>query len=113
LNSYCLVMVIGWPPSQRENCARGLNGRQFRRYTEKRLVLAVELRTTTRNGWTTERRKRQATLIRQWRPGEHSNGPKSINGKTIISRNGYKGGVSALLRDTARARDLVRSEGVS
>ena len=33
------------------------------------------------NGWTPERRARQAELIRQWRPWEKSTGPKTEAGK--------------------------------
>jgi hypothetical protein len=33
------------------------------------------------NGWTLERRRRQAELIRCWRPWEQSTGPRSPEGK--------------------------------
>jgi hypothetical protein len=51
------------------------------------------------NGWTPERRARQAELIRQWRPWEHSTGPKSEAGKATVSQNAYKGGTWRMLRD--------------
>ena len=31
------------------------------------------------NGWTLERRKRQAELIRQWKPWAKSTGPQQVN----------------------------------
>lgn len=51
------------------------------------------------NGWTPERRARQAALIQQWRPWEQSTGPASVEGKTRSSRNGWKGGIRAQLRE--------------
>ena len=54
------------------------------------------------NGWTPERRTKQAALIRTWRPWEQSSGPKSAEGKARTSRNGYKGGHRATLRELAR-----------
>ena len=50
------------------------------------------------NGWTLERRERQAELIRQWQPWKQSTGPQSVEGKARSSRNAYKGGVSQQLR---------------
>ena len=41
---------------------------------------------------------RQAELIRTWRPWERSTGPTSGSGKTLVSRNPWKGGIRALLR---------------
>jgi hypothetical protein len=32
------------------------------------------------NGWTPERRKRQAQMIRRWRPWERSTGPRTPEG---------------------------------
>lgn len=57
------------------------------------------------NGWTPERRARQAALIRTWRPWEKSTGPRSEEGKARTSRNGFKGGHRATLRELARALD--------
>ena len=54
------------------------------------------------NGWTPERRARQAALIRTWRPWEKSTGPRSDEGKARTSRNGFKGGHRATLRELAR-----------
>jgi hypothetical protein len=54
------------------------------------------------NGWTSERRARQSAAIQQWRPWEHSTGPKSGEGKARVSCNSYKGGTRAMLRELAR-----------
>ena len=52
------------------------------------------------NGWTLERRARQAELIRQWRPWEKSTGSEARDaGKDVVSRNADKGGTWRLLRD--------------
>lgn len=40
------------------------------------------------NGWTPERRARQAELIRSWKPWEKSTGPKTPDGKAKAARNG-------------------------
>jgi hypothetical protein len=53
------------------------------------------------NGWTLERRVRQAKLIQQWRPWEKSTGPKTKAGKEKISLNAYKGGTWKQLRELA------------
>ena len=53
------------------------------------------------NGWTPERRARQAELIRQWRPWEQSTGPTSASGKARAARNAWKGGVRPQLRELA------------
>ena len=39
------------------------------------------------NGWTPERRARQAELIRKWKPWEKSTGPKTDEGRAVVSRN--------------------------
>lgn len=65
------------------------------------------------NGWTPERRARQAELIRQWQPWKQSTGPKSWEGKATAARNAWKGGVRPLLRDLAREmreQDKARRE---
>ena len=55
------------------------------------------------NGWTLERRQRQAELIRKWKPWEQSTGPKTKKGKRRVSQNAFKGGTRAMLRDLAKA----------
>ena len=59
------------------------------------------------NGWTPERRKRQSELIRQWRPWEHSTGPRSIEGKARVARNAYRGGTRPMLRLLSRTLSRV------
>ncbi|RDH84387.1 MAG: hypothetical protein DIZ78_12285 [endosymbiont of Escarpia spicata] len=55
------------------------------------------------NGWTPERRARQAELIRKWRPWEKSTGPRTPEGKQTVARNAFRGGTWRLLRELARA----------
>jgi hypothetical protein len=55
------------------------------------------------NGWTLERRKKQADSIQRWKPWERSAGPKSDQGKSNCARNAYKGGIRPKLRRLARA----------
>jgi len=54
------------------------------------------------NGWTTERRARQAELIRNWKPWERSTGPRTAEGKALVAQNGYKGGSRPMLRALSR-----------
>ncbi len=54
------------------------------------------------NGWTLERRQRQAELIRSWRPWASSTGPRSLEGKERVSRNAWKGGHRAELRELSK-----------
>ena len=54
------------------------------------------------NGWTPERRARQAELIRTWRPWERSTGPRTPEGKVRTARNGFKGGGWQIERDLLR-----------
>ena len=53
------------------------------------------------NGWTPERRARQAALIRTWRPWEKSTGPRTDEGKARVAQNAFKGGARLLLRKLA------------
>lgn len=55
------------------------------------------------NGWSMERRQRQAELIRRWRPWERSTGPRTEEGKQAVSRNAWKGGQREKLRELSRA----------
>jgi hypothetical protein len=55
------------------------------------------------NGWTPERKARQAALIREWRPWEQSTGPRSAEGKSTVSRNAWQGGARAALCEVAQA----------
>ena len=54
------------------------------------------------NGWTPERRARQAELIRSWRPWAKSTGPKSMEGKERVSRNAWTGGHRAQLQELTK-----------
>ena len=54
------------------------------------------------NGWTMERRQRQAQLIKQWQPWQHSTGARTVAGKAKVSRNAFKGGFRATLQDAAK-----------
>jgi hypothetical protein len=54
------------------------------------------------NGWTTERRARQAAQISRWRPWDKSTGRRTAGGKAKASRNAYRGGPRAQLRGLAR-----------
>jgi hypothetical protein len=54
------------------------------------------------NGWTPERRARQAALIHTWKPWERSTGPRSAEGKARTARNGFKGGRWRIERDSLR-----------
>ena len=54
------------------------------------------------NGWTPERRARQAVLIRHWKPWERSTGPRTPEGKAKVSRNADKGDTRGMLRAIGR-----------
>ena len=62
------------------------------------------------NGWTVERRQRQAELIRHWKPWELSTGPRSEAGKQASAQRGFKGAmreqiqlVSSVLKEQREA----------
>ena len=54
------------------------------------------------NGWSLERRQRQAEAIRQWKPWERSTGPKTEAGKAKTCRNAWKGGHRPMLREMSK-----------
>ena len=62
------------------------------------------------NGWTLERRERQAELIRQWQPWKQSTGPKTSEGKAKASRNAWQGGDMARMRELAKDVNRVLRE---
>ena len=55
------------------------------------------------NGWTPERRARQAELIGTWKPWEQSTGPRTDEGKARTALNGFKGGRWRELRELTKA----------
>ena len=55
------------------------------------------------NGWTAERRQRQAEMIRNWQPWQNSTGAKTAVGKAISSGNAFKGGLRSELRKLSKA----------
>ena len=67
------------------------------------------------NGWTLERRSKHAEAIKRWKPWAQSTGPVTPEGKQQVSRNAWKGGHRARMRELTkmvnaevrRARDLV------
>ena len=69
------------------------------------------------NGWTLERRAKQAEAIKRWKPWNQSTGPKSATGKERVSQNAWTGGHRQQLRDLSKlvnaevweSRDLLRS----
>lgn len=62
------------------------------------------------NGWTLERRQRQAEMIKNWRPWEKSTGPRTEKGKQASARRGYKGAARKLLRELSRTLRVQRRE---
>ena len=54
------------------------------------------------NGWTPERRLRQAEAIKAWKPWEASTGPRSAEGKARVARNAWRGGHRQKLRELVR-----------
>jgi hypothetical protein len=50
------------------------------------------------NGWTPERKARQAEAIQRWQPWKSSTGPKTGEGRAAASRNAWKGGTKTLIR---------------
>ena len=67
------------------------------------------------NGWTPERKARQAASIRTWKPWERSTGPRTPEGRAKVARNAWRGGYRQQLRELSRmvnaeiraARDLI------
>ena len=62
------------------------------------------------HGWTPERRAKQAEAIQRWKPWERSTGPRSPEGKAVVSRNGWKGGVRPAMQEIARLLKSVPTE---
>ena len=60
--------------------------------------------------WTPAERQRQAQLIKQWQPWQHSTGAQTIEGKAVASRNAFKGG---LRQELKTLRQLLRNQQIS
>lgn len=58
------------------------------------------------NGWTPERRARQAERIRTWQPWKKSTGPRTSAGKRKAAKNAMKGtrGILIAVRRILRGR---------
>jgi len=54
------------------------------------------------NGWSLERRAKQAEAIRHWQPWTQSTGPRTRKGKARAARNADKGGVRQEMRELIR-----------
>ena len=59
------------------------------------------------SAWTPERKTKQAAAIQNWKPWQKSTGPMSLQGKTNVSRNAFKGGKRAKFRADIRMLKLV------
>jgi urease accessory protein UreF len=62
------------------------------------------------NGWTAERRAKQAALIRTWKPWEKSTGAKTPEGKAISAKNAYRYAQRELCREMLRESRELRRE---
>ena len=62
------------------------------------------------NGWTSQRRARQAELIKNWKPWEKSTGPKTAKGKARVARNANKGRTRKWLRELGRLLRAQRTD---
>ncbi len=49
-----------------------------------------------KNGWSVERRQRQAEMIQRWQPWTQSTGPKTEQGKEISSMNALTHGSNSM-----------------
>ena len=63
------------------------------------------------NGWTPERRARQAELIRTWKPWQQSTGPRTAEGKARAAARGDKSGQWRKQRELTKAlNELLRTQ---
>jgi len=62
------------------------------------------------NGWTPERRAKQAEAIRRWKPWKRATGPKSEEGKAASSRNAWKGGKRPEWRELLKGMNQLLRE---
>ena len=54
------------------------------------------------NGWTSERRARQAAAIHRWKPWKTRQAHATSEGKKTASRNAWRGGERPALRELLR-----------
>lgn len=57
--------------------------------------------------WTSDQKQQQREVIQNWRPWEHSTGPRSNEGKARVSRNAYKGGLHSQLRAATKGINQI------
>ena len=62
------------------------------------------------NGWTLERRARQAVLVQTWKPWKQSTGPRTDEGKARTALNGDKGGIWRVEREEIRELKQTTNE---
>ena len=63
------------------------------------------------NGWTPERRARQAELIRTWKPWQQSTGPRTAEGKARSAARGDRSGQWREQRELTKAlNELLRTQ---
>ena len=55
-----------------------------------------------KNGWTAERKAKQAAAIQKWKPWTRATGPKTLEGKAKVARNSWKGGKRLAFRASMR-----------
>ncbi len=48
------------------------------------------------NGWSEQRRSRHREMINRWKPWEKSTGPRTAQGKTVVSQNALKHGARSV-----------------
>jgi hypothetical protein len=62
------------------------------------------------NGWTPERKKRQAAFIRDWKPWVRSTGPKTDGGKAASAMNARRHGMRSrrVLDESKMLRAMIR-----
>ena len=65
------------------------------------------------NGWTPERKARQAELIKLWRPWETTQGPVTPEGKKRSAMRGYKGDPRGTLAEARRLARLIAGDAKS
>ena len=62
------------------------------------------------NGWTPERRAKQAKMIKQWQPWKTSTGAKTEEGKARSSQNAFKGAERKKMREMTKLLNRLLRE---